>query len=130
MVLARGKSPSPRPLYGPTASDNLALAGVTGVSGSSAHTIPVLLLPEEIKGRRLTDMTDVKRFDDAVLEGAECYCITGKYAEQPQVLWIDKTTFCVRQIKSQRQFAHFQSEKTTTYQPTINPTIPEDELLF
>ena len=42
-----------------------ALVGATGVSGGSAHTVPALLFPEEIGGRRLTDLKDAKRASSA-----------------------------------------------------------------
>src|SRR4051794_40464398 len=34
----------------------MALAGATGVSGGAAHTVPALLLPRRVGGRRLTDL--------------------------------------------------------------------------
>jgi hypothetical protein len=37
------------------------LAGATGVSSGSAHTIPVLLLPDRLTGAKLTAMTDLTR---------------------------------------------------------------------
>lgn len=100
----------------------LALAGMTGVSGGSAHTIPALLLPEEVGGRRLTDMTEVKRIEDALSEegGVECYQVLGKYAGHPIVLWIEKSTFCLWRMETQHPFEHFRTEKTTTYFPLVN----------
>src|SRR5712692_9861378 len=60
--------------------DSLAfgLAGPTGVSGGSAHTIPALLLPEQILGSRLTNLTEPKRLDDADLMRIACYRVQGK----------------------------------------------------
>src|ERR1041384_6459162 len=43
------------------------LAGATGVSSGAAHTIPVLLLPNDITGRKLTDLTDLVRLSDEML---------------------------------------------------------------
>src|SRR5262245_26962508 len=50
----------------------LALAGASGVSGSSAHTVPALLLPKEVSGRRLTDLTEAKRLKDAKIDKVDC----------------------------------------------------------
>ena len=108
----------------------LALAGATGVSGGSAHTIPALLLPEEVGGRRLTDMTEVKQIEDTLSEeeGVECCQIAGKYAGHPIVLWIEKATFCLRRMETQHPFEHFRTETTTSYIPLMNGDI-DDELL-
>ena len=44
---------------------DIPVAMGTGISGSSAHTVPALLLPDEVSGSRLSELTDVKRIDDA-----------------------------------------------------------------
>jgi hypothetical protein len=110
----------------------MALAGMTGVSGSSAHTIPTLLLPDEIGGRRLTDMTEVCRREDALLEGEgeECYLVAGSYSGHPTVVWIEKATFCVRRIEAQHPFEGFRTETTTMYFPAINGAIDKDLLCY
>jgi len=38
----------------------LALAGATGVSGGSAHTVPSLLLPDEFEGNTVRQFVDVE----------------------------------------------------------------------
>lgn len=108
----------------------LALAGATGVSGSSAHTIPALLLPEEVGGRRLTDITKAQRIKDAKLDKAECYCIEGELANDSTTLWIDKTTFLVRRIDKQTTFDDFRTETTTTYEPAMDSHVNEKQLEF
>src|SRR5262245_59747489 len=47
----RGRVERPESLH-------LALAAATGVSGGSAHTIPALLAPDNVGGRRLTQLAD------------------------------------------------------------------------
>lgn len=109
---------------------NLALAGATGVSDGSAHTIPALLLPREVSGRRLLDMTDVRRLDDERLAGVDCFRIAGLYADDPMTLWIDRKSFLVRQILKHDQFSDFSTVATTTYDPVVNTTIPDGDLAF
>jgi outer membrane lipoprotein-sorting protein len=107
----------------------LALAGATGVSGSSAHTVPALLLPKEVEGRRLTDMSEAKRIDDAKLDKVDCFRIEGKFGGSPTTLWIDQKSFLVRRIDSQKKFDDFRTE-TTTYDPAIDEEIPNKKLEF
>lgn len=121
---------------------SLALAGGTGISGGSAHTIPALLLPDEIGGWRLMDMTEAERIEDAYLDevgcevtaasgsGTEFYRIQGEFVTSPMTLWIEKETFLVRRIDKQNQFDDFRTKTTTTYSPAINGDISEDMLKF
>jgi outer membrane lipoprotein-sorting protein len=108
----------------------IALAGATGVSGMSAHTVPALLLPKEVGGRRLTDITEAKRIDDAKLDKVDCFCIEGKFGGNPITLWIDQKTFLVRRIDAQQKFDDFRTETTTTYDPAIDEEIPDKKLEF
>lgn len=121
---------------------SFALAGGTGISGGSAHTVPTLLLPDEIGGWRLMDMTEAKRIEDAKLDesgcevaeaseqGDDCYRIQGQQADSPMTLWIEKTTLLVRRIDKQHQFDDFRTETTTTYDPVINGEISDGMLEF
>src|SRR5258708_2518928 len=43
-----------------------ALAGATGVSSSSAHTIPALLMPDQVSGWRLGERATLARLEDEV----------------------------------------------------------------
>lgn len=108
----------------------LALAGATGVSSGSAHTVPALLLPEEVEGWRLMDMTEAKRVDDAKFDNVDCFRIEGKCADSPTTLWIDQKTFLVRRIDAQSRFDDFRTEETTTYDPVIDEEIPDKKLEF
>src|SRR5438445_1974316 len=112
----------------------MALAGATGVSGASAHTISALLMPESISGRRLTDLTELKRLADSQFAGADCFRIQGRFVVNvepaqrerlrqemmkvtgrepesstsgPTTLSIDKSRFLLVQIKEQTQFDSF-----------------------
>jgi outer membrane lipoprotein-sorting protein len=112
------------------ASLDLALAGGTGVSSSSAHTIPALLMPDKVSGRSLTSITDLKRAEDGKLEKVECFRIDGTYADAPITLWIEKKSYLVRRIDEQRKFDNFRTEQTTTYEPSIEDKIADKMLEF
>jgi hypothetical protein len=107
-----------------------ALAAATGVSGGSAHAIPVLLMPGDVSGRRLTDMTDVRRVADAEVGGAACVCVEGKYAGHPRTACFDKATLLVRWIAFETTFPKFTARETTTYEPVIDEPIATQLLEF
>jgi outer membrane lipoprotein-sorting protein len=107
-----------------------ALAGATGVSDSSSRTIPALLLPQEIGGRRLIDLSDAKRAKDAKLDTVDCFRIEGKFAGSPMTLWIEQKSLLVRRIETQKRFDDFRTETTTTYDPAIDEEIPDKKLEF
>jgi outer membrane lipoprotein-sorting protein len=109
---------------------NPALAGATGVSASSAHTVPALLLPKEVEGRRLMDITEAKQVKDAKLDKVDCFRIEGMFGGSPTTLWIDQKTFLVRRIDAQKKFGNFRTEETTTYAPVIDEEIPDKKLEF
>ena len=105
---------------------HMALAGATGVSGGSAHTIPALLLPQEISGRRLTGMSDIEQVADAEVGGASCFCIEGTYANMRATVCVGKRDFLVRRVSFERTFPNFRTRYTTTYEPVIDePVAPE-----
>ena len=83
---------------------DLGIAGATGVSSGSAHTIPSLLLPDQITGAKLSAMTDLTRLPDETLDGTPCFKLEGKYGfgNQPRTVWFEKATFLVRRIAEAR----------------------------
>jgi outer membrane lipoprotein-sorting protein len=113
-----------------TASLDMAIAGATGVSGGSAHTIPRMLLPKELEGWVLTELEQQQRKEDADLDGVNCYRIEGKARGDPTTLWIDKKTVLLLRIEQSHQFKDFRTEETTTYTPLVNVDIPEELLVF
>lgn len=140
------------------ASLGLGLAGATGVSGGSAHTVPSFLLPDLVSGRRFSDVVNLERLADGVFEGISCFRLTGEVVRtienavederrrrqfqqvtgrswedavsKPLVLWIDRATFLLRRIDEQTQFASFGTTSTTTYEPLIDAPIAEGQLAF
>jgi outer membrane lipoprotein-sorting protein len=136
---------------------SMGLAGPTGVSGGSAHTIPVLLMPDSIGGERLTDLAELKRLEDAKLGGVDCYRIKGKSVIKvdpgererlrkevkkvtgkgattskrgPETLWIDKSSFLLRRIDAEYQLGSSRAESTTTYEPLLDVRLADKKLEF
>src|SRR5207249_3404224 len=84
-------------------SMDLAIAGATGVSSGSAHTIPRLLMPDEVSGFSLAadDWFDETRPSEELVDGHACYKITGHYRTLPSErisLWVDKEAFLIRKL--------------------------------
>jgi len=100
------------------------IAGATGVSGGAAHTIPTLLLPAQIGGRKLTSMTDLNRLPDEGLDNTPCFKLQGKFADRPTTLWLEKATYLIRQIVEETELA----KTTTVYRPEVDKDIPAKEL--
>jgi tetratricopeptide (TPR) repeat protein len=117
-----------------------AISGATGVSGGSAHTVPVLLMPE-LGGSKLSDIKEAKLLEDSKLDDADCFRIQGKFislnksgktTKKPTVIWIDKKTFLLRRIENETVFiyAKFTSKTTTTYYPAVNCAVSPKLLEF
>jgi outer membrane lipoprotein-sorting protein len=102
------------------------IAGATGVSGGSAHTIPTLLLPGQIGGRSMASLTDLTRLPDEPADETPCFKLQGKFADRPTTLWLEKETYLIRRIAEDTKLA----KTTTVYQPEVNKEIPATELEF
>ena len=74
----------------PERSLGRSLAGATGISGGSAHTVPCMLLREEVRGFHLTQLHDVTLDGQEVLDGVECYVLQGTHpsSRQARTLWV------------------------------------------
>lgn len=121
-----------------------AIAGATGVSGKTSHTIPSLLLPKEIKGHNLTRTTDAYRVSDGTYQGIPCYRIQSvgqsqeqKYKDftQPRskditTYWIDQKTFTVLKIEGVTSFPWLMVREHTTYSPKFNQPLSPELLKF
>ena len=85
-------------------SDNISLgvAGATGVSLGSAHTVAALLT-EEVCGFRLSKMTDLSLLGEESFEGEDCYIVRGYHPHNfPIDMWISKRDFLQRKTKSRK----------------------------
>jgi outer membrane lipoprotein-sorting protein len=108
----------------------MAVAGATGVSGGSAHTIPSLLMKSEIGGRLVTDLKNAKHVGDEMIGGSDCFRVDGTYVLGPMSLWVDKKLFVIRKAISQGTVGSVTYETTTTYEPEINSVVAAKMLDF
>jgi len=77
----------------------LGIAGATGVSRGSAHTIPALLA-EEVGGFRLTEMSNLSILGEEKFEGEDCYIVRGYHPQKfPIDMWISKRDYLLRKTK-------------------------------
>ena len=102
----------------------IGLAGAPAVSGSAAHSVPALLLPSEVGGRKLSELEDPKRADDKVFDDHRCFTIDASFAGDPITIWIDQETFLVRRIDGTTNFDDFSTDESTTYDPVIDENVP------
>ncbi len=109
---------------------SMAIAGATGVSGGASHTIPALLMPNHITGRRLTDLQDPIRIDDEYFRNQDCFCIHGYMKDTEMIIWISKRSNLVLKIEELHNFSDFKTEKVTTYYPSIHRKIAKKSLAF
>jgi outer membrane lipoprotein-sorting protein len=108
----------------------MALAGATGVSSGSAHTIPRLLLPDEVGGRALAELRQAERIENGQMYGRTCFRIRGSVLSQSETIWIDRETFLVLRIDEQVDLRGSRAETTTTYEPAMNVEISPEMLEF
>lgn len=109
----------------------IALAGATGVSGGSAYTIPTLLMPDLIKGRKPFHLKNAKLIGDEVVSDVAAYKIQGtRYKDHPTTAWIDKKRFLILKIFEKKKIKDFETETTTTYTPHINVKVDPKKLEF
>ena len=134
-----------------------ALAAATGVSSGSAHTVPALLMPDRVRGSRLTELAELVSLGDEPLDEVICYRLSGclpphpvEAAEQerrsrerlgparrlerversPMTVWIERGTLLVRRIEYATQFETFRTENVTQYAPAVGVQLSDDELRF
>src|ERR1035437_4357992 len=115
-----------RPGVQTPSSLGLGIAGATGVSSGSAHTIPTLLLPDQIGGRSMASLTDLTRLPDEAVDDTLCFKLQGKFADQPTTLWLEKETYVIRRIVEDSKL----TRTTTVYRPEVDKEIPANELEF
>jgi hypothetical protein len=118
----------------------LAMAGALGNSGESAFLIPNLLVGEEIGGRGLLDLDDLRLAGKAKFNNCKCLQISGCYPSRSRLtVWVDMNTSLI--LKAEEQTAVDQqvspqfhkiimgtgplvAKTTITYSPRINTLLP------
>ena len=79
---------------------SFAVAGATGVSRGSAHTIPELLM-SEVGGFSVTELAKLSLKRKEMFEGEECYVVEGYHPNgEAWQLWISKNNFLLRKLRN------------------------------
>lgn len=107
-----------------------ALSAATGVSGGSAHAIPALLLPQEVSGRRPTDVAHARLLDEARIGASTCFRIAGMYGDAPTTLWVEKRRFLILRIDRRTEIPDGTVEETITFDPVLDGEATEKMLAF
>lgn len=108
------------------------LAAATGVSDQTAFIVPSLLFPDEFEGHNLfKTLTRLSRGEDTVIDGDECYLITGYNLFEDLVsIYILKDTFLIRRYSDSHEYDTFNFERVIDFNPEMNVTISDSEFLF
>lgn len=133
---------------------SLGLAGATGVSGGSAHTVPALLLPDQIEVNTLARLTDLGRVPGGRVGSGCCHRLVGRppptvwtdedrdwfranswptpppSEDGPVTVWLDAGTLLVRRIEESSRSARGSNTTVTDYAPRIDRPVAEADLRF
>jgi hypothetical protein len=104
----------------------LLVAGASGVSSGSAHTIPRLLEPVKVGGNHyLKHQQPVFIAGKDSLDGQSCWLLVTRSVESPVAkVWIDEDSMLIRQI-IRKDFP-----SVTRYHPVLNQPLSREELVF
>lgn len=103
-------------------SISLAIAGATGISSGSAHTVPRLLLPNKVSGWVLTNLQNPSLMLTETVDSRVCYKIDSHDRGRMVSVWIDKQNHLIRKIVETTPDIDVIS--TTIYKPKLNKDIP------
>ncbi len=86
--------------YAKMDSDEMALAGATGISGGTAHTVPSLFLPVFTQPAELSRLKDPQIEKSELVEGDDCYVIGGASPfSAKETFWISKANHLIRKYR-------------------------------
>jgi hypothetical protein len=125
-----------RPGITEVATLGLALAGATGVSSSSAHTTPRLLLPDLVGGFSFSELRNPRVLGTEPIANRACWRMVGEHPRSAEDLtfWIDRQTYLLRRTARRVRFPaqggrpEFTTESTTTYDPVVNERLDPERL--
>jgi uncharacterized protein len=87
-----------------------AIAGATGVSLGSAHTVPRLLV-RGIGGFSVTGLSRVTLKGQELFEGEECFVLEGYHPSgEAWRLWLGKTDYLLRKVRTGPRDGEFEEE--------------------
>lgn len=119
-----------RPDDPPMPSLDRALGRAIGVSGSSSAAVPTLLMPELVGMRRLSQISQAKRLDDAPCGSGTCARVHGFMGDDDRTVWIDTGDFLIRRVDTEKDYGGFRTEETTTYAPVVDGVVTPEQLAF
>jgi len=100
---------------------NMQLGGDVGVSGGTSKTIPRMLLPDVIEGRRLNQLVGPHVEAIESVEGRNCYRIVAGHQGFQVTMWIDAETFLLRRRQNTIELGEGTTcVSTTAYAPRVN----------
>jgi hypothetical protein len=118
----------------------LAIAGAVGNSGDPAFLIPNLLAPQEVEGRGLLDLEDLRLAGEAEFNNSDCLKISGCYPSGCRLtVWVETNTSLI--VKAEEETAMtlqvgpqfhgvfmgsgpLTAKTIITYSPRLNAPIP------
>ncbi len=108
------------------------IAAATGVSRGTAHTVPALLMPEEIGGRSLIErLRGSKLAGEETIREQACFRLehTDVHGDLTHV-WIEKKRLLILQIEEFIRIGDAVKREVTEYYPEADIDIPESDLAF
>lgn len=103
-----------------------AVARLTGTSFGTVHAIPSLLMPDNVKGRRLTDIKVLQKPSIENVDKNSCYRLVGNYGPASLILFV--TTDSYQIVKTEELTVEQDGAatlNTTTYFPILNESLPK-----
>jgi hypothetical protein len=79
-----------------------AIAGATGVSSGSAHTIPRLLMPDQVAGHSLAEFTSIELVKEVLSKDGELIHLKGLWRTQKQDIWLDRAKMSIVRLEYTR----------------------------
>jgi len=123
----------------------LAIAGATGVSGTTAYLVPAVLMDEAAwKGRTWTFPAGAFRIEDGLEGNTSFFRVqrlkathsTAGEGERPVVAtgkvtyWIEKSTFLLARVDEETDFGTFTTKRCIRYSSRIDGAIPDEAFEF
>ena len=87
-----------------------------------------LLLPDQVGGRKLSELASAKRLADDTIDGVECVVVEGRLLNAATTVWVDKATGLVHRVDRHFRSETFTSDESITYAPKVDAEVPTDRL--
>jgi hypothetical protein len=118
-----------------------ALSGSAGTTKGLSARVPPLLISTDVGTPHMPYMQDAMRVEDDTLENSVCFRIDGHRektieTQEPTriqthtMLWVDQKTFLLRKIHEKIDINGSLTEEVTSYDPTIDQDVSEEQLQF